>query len=118
LLIDVPSQAAEKRIVDDLLIERGILAAAALPRIVDKEFALGDAGCAKSVCLDDVRTSFQKPAMDVANHFWLRQREQVTIVQKALRRVLESLPSDVRFRHPIGADRRAHGSVDDSDSIL
>ena len=56
--------------------------------------------------------------MDVANHFWLRQREQVTIVQKALRRVLESLPADIRFRHAVGADGRAHRSVDDRDSIL
>ena len=56
--------------------------------------------------------------MDVANHFWLRQREQVTIVQKALRCVLESFPSDIRFRHAVGPDGRTHSSVDDRDSIL
>ena len=100
------------------MVERGVLAAATLPWIVDKEFALGDARGPEGVRLDDVRPSFQKSAMDVAYHFWLRQREQVTIVQKALRRVLESLPSDIRFRHAIGTDSRAHRSIDDSDSIL
>jgi len=100
------------------LVERGILAAAALPRIVDKEFALRDAGCPEGVCLDDVGPCLQKPAMDVANHFWLSQREEVTVVQKALRRVLESLPSDIRFRHAVGADGRAHRSVDDGNSIV
>ena len=118
LLIDIPSQAAEERIVDDLLVERRILASAVLPRIVDKEFALGDIGGPEGVCLDDVRACFQKPAMDIANRFWLSQREQVTVVQKALRRVLESLASDIRFRHAVGADSRAHRAVDDRDSIL
>ena len=40
MLIDVPSQGAEKRIVDDLFVERGILPAAALTRIRDGALAL------------------------------------------------------------------------------
>jgi hypothetical protein len=118
LLIDIPGQAAEERIVDDLLVERGILPAAVLPRIVDKEFALGDAGRPEGVRLDDVRSSLQKPAMDVTDHLRLRQREEVTVVQQALRRILETLPADVRFRHAISADRRAHRSVNDGNATL
>ena len=60
----------------------------------------------------------KKPAMDVADHLRLRQREEVAVVQQVLRRVLEALPADVRFRHAIGADRRAHRSVDDGDATL
>src|SRR5262249_50095690 len=80
LFINIRSQAAERRIVDDFLVELGILAAAVLPRIVYKKFALGDAGGAKCVRLNDVRPSFQEPAMDIADHFWLGQREQITII--------------------------------------
>ncbi len=89
-----------------------------LPRIVDKEFTLSDAGCAEGVRLDDVRPCFQKSAVDVTDHLWLRQGEKVTVVQQALRRVLEPLSADVRFRHAIGADCSAHRSVDDGNSTL
>ena len=60
----------------------------------------------------------QKPAMDVADHLRLRQREEVAVVQQVLLRVLEALPADVGFRHPVGADGRAHRSIDDGDAVL
>ena len=56
--------------------------------------------------------------MNVADHFWLGQREEVTIVEQAFRRVLETVPTDVGFGHAIGAYGRPHGSVDDSDTIF
>ena len=118
LLVDLPRQVAEKRIFNDLLIERGIFPPAMLPRIVHKEFALRDAGRAEGVGLDDVRPGLEKSAMDVADHLRLRQREQVAVVQQVLLRVLEALSADVRFRHAVGADGRAHRSVDDGDSAL
>ena len=105
-------------IVDDLLVERGILAAAVLARIVDEELALRDAGGAEGVGLDDVRAGLKKAAMDVADHLRLRQREEVAVVQQVLRRVLEALAADVRFRHAVGADGRAHRSIDDGDAAL
>jgi len=37
LLIDLPGKVLEEGIVDDLLVERGVLAAAVLTRVVDKE---------------------------------------------------------------------------------
>ena len=51
-----------------------------LARIIHKKFALGDSRGAESIRLDDVRACLKKPAMDVANHLRLGQREQVTIV--------------------------------------
>src|SRR6202048_5033338 len=89
-----------------------------LPRIVDKEFALRNAGCAEGVRLDDVRPGFQKPAMDVTDHIRLSQGEEVAIVPQILRRVLEVFPAAVSFRHAISADRRAHRPIDDGDSTL
>src|SRR5215469_12425702 len=100
------------------MIELWVLAAAVLPRIFHKEFALGDARRTEGVRLDDVRAGLQKPAMNVANHFWLGQREQVAIVEETLGRVLEPLPTDIRFLHPVGANRRTHRSIDDGDTIL
>src|SRR4029077_16291202 len=116
LFIDIPSQAAKEWIVDDFLVERGILSAAFLPRILHKKLALRNAGCAEGVRLDDVRTCLQKPTMDVTDHLWLGQGEEVTVVQQALGRTLEALSADVCLRHAIRADRRAHRSVDDRNS--
>ena len=80
LFIDVPGQRFEKRISDDLRIKLGIFAAAMLARIFYKKLTLGDARSAEGIGLDDVRACLQKPPMDVSNHLWLGQREQVPIV--------------------------------------
>jgi hypothetical protein len=55
--------------------------------------------------------------MNVADHLRLRQREQVAVVQQILGRVLEALPADIRFRHPVGADGGAHRSINDGDAL-
>src|ERR1700733_1374316 len=56
--------------------------------------------------------------MDVADHLRLSQGEEVAVVQQVLGRVLETLPANVSFLHAVGADRRAHCSVNDGNSIL
>ncbi len=60
----------------------------------------------------------KKPAMDIADHLRLSQREEVAIVQQVFCRVLETVASDIRFLHAIGADRRAHRPVNDGDPAL
>ena len=40
LLVDLPGEVVEERVVDDLLVERRVLAAAVLARVVDEELAL------------------------------------------------------------------------------
>src|SRR6202041_2630964 len=116
LHIDLRREAAEERIVDDLLVELRIFAAAALSWIFDKELALGDAGRAKGVGLDDVGASLQKAAMDITDHRGLRQREQVAVVEQVLGRVFETIAADIRFRPPVAADGRAHRTIDDGDA--
>ncbi len=59
-LIDLPGKIIQHRILDDLLVEGRIFATAVLPRIVDEELALGDAGGAKGVRLDNVCASFER----------------------------------------------------------
>jgi hypothetical protein len=56
--------------------------------------------------------------MDVTDQLRLREGEKVTVVEQVLRGVLEALAADVRFLHAVGADGRAHRSVDDGNSIL
>ena len=118
LLVDLPGQVAEHRVFDDLLVEGGVFAAAVLARVVDEELALGDAGGAEGVGLDDVGAGLEKAAMDVADHLRLRQGEDVAVVQQVLGGVFEALAADVGFRHAVGADGRAHRSVDDGDSAF
>src|SRR5581483_3144400 len=95
LLIDVPGQTFEKRIADDLRVELGILAASVLAGIVHKKLALGDARGTEGVGLDDVRACLEKPAMDIANHFGLSQREKIAVVEEAFLRVVEALATNV-----------------------
>src|SRR5205807_10639074 len=71
LFVDLPGQVAQERVLDDLLIERGILAPAMLARIVHEELALRDGGGAEGVGFDDVRSRFQEAAMDIADHLRL-----------------------------------------------
>ena len=118
LLVDLPGEVVEERVFDDLLVERGIFAAAVLARIVDEELALGDAGGAEGVGLDDVGAGLEKAAMDVADHLRLGEREEVAVVEQVLGRVLEALAADVGFRHAVGADGGAHGAVDDGDAVF
>ena len=84
LLVDLPGQALQERVLDDLLVEGRVLAAAVLARIVDEELALGDAGRAEGVGLDDVGAGLEEAPVDVADHLRLRQREQVAVVQQVL----------------------------------
>src|SRR5450631_1410676 len=56
--------------------------------------------------------------MDVANHLRLSQGKEIPVVQQVLRRILEPLGADIRFLHSVGADGRAHCTVDDGDTIL
>ena len=66
LLVDLPGEGVEEWVVDDLLVEGGVFAAAGLAGVVDEEFALGDAGGAEGVGLDDVGAGLEEAAMDVA----------------------------------------------------
>src|ERR1700738_3947065 len=56
--------------------------------------------------------------MNVADHLRLSQGEEITVVEQVLGRVFEALPADVSFLHAVGADRRAHRSVDDGNSTV
>src|SRR5262249_9603675 len=116
LLVDLPRQIVEKWILDNLLIKRRILSPAVLPWIVDKKLALRDAGGAERVGLDDVGPSLEEPAVNIAGHFRLGQREEVPVVHQALGRVLKPVAANVRFLHAVGADGRTHRAVDDRDS--
>jgi hypothetical protein len=59
--------------------------------------ALCNARRAEGVGLDNVRAGFEKAAIDVADYLRLRQREEVTVVEKPFCGVLEAVPTDVRF---------------------
>ena len=56
--------------------------------------------------------------MNIADHLRLSEREQVSVVQQTLGRVLEAVSANVRFRHAIGTYRRTHRSIDNRDAIL
>ncbi len=117
-VVDLPGEIVERRVVDDLLVELGVFAAAVLARIVDEELALRDAGGAEGVGLDDVGAGLEKAAMDVADHLRLGEREEVAVVEQVLGGVLEALAANVGFRHAVGADGGAHGAVDDGDAVF
>jgi hypothetical protein len=67
------------------------------PRTRNSLRTLCNARRAEGVGLDNVRAGFEKAAIDVADYLRLRQREEVTVVEKAFCGVLEAVPTDVRF---------------------
>ena len=56
--------------------------------------------------------------MDVTDHLRLCQGEEIAVVQQALGRILKAIATDIRFRHAIRTNRRAHRSVDDGYSTF
>ncbi len=56
--------------------------------------------------------------MNIADHRWLRQREDVPVIQQVFGRILESASANVRFGHAIGPNCGTHRSIDDRNSAL
>jgi hypothetical protein len=117
LLVDVPGETLQERVVDDALVERRVLATTVFTRVVDEELTLGDGGGAEGVRLDDVGAGLEKAPVDVADHRRLGQREQIAVVQQVFAGLAEPFAANVGLGHPIGADGRAHGAVDDRDAL-
>src|SRR4029079_6909364 len=117
-LVDLPGQILQELVLDDLLIEGRVLAAAVLARIVDEELALGDGGRAERVRLDDVGAGLEEAAMDVTDHLRLGETEEIAVVQQVLARVLEARAADVGFLHAVRPDGRPHRAVDDGDPAV
>ncbi len=115
--VDLPRQIVEELVLDDLLVELGILAPAVLARVVHEELALADAGGGKSVGLNDVRTGFEEAPVDVADHRRLCDGEKVAVVEQVLPGVLEPVPADIGLFHPVGADGRAHRAIENGNSL-
>ncbi len=118
LLIDLPRQHLEPRILQNPLIKRRILPPPTFPRILDKKLTLRDRRRPKRIRLQNVRPRLQKSPMNIADHLRLRKRKQVPVIQQILVRILEPRPTDIRLRHPIRPDRRPHRPVDDRNPLL
>ena len=113
------SEILEERIIHDLLIEIGVLTAfARLTGVFDKKLRLGDGGCREGVGLNDVRASFKKTAVDVADDIGACQCEDVTIVEDVLVCIFKAFPAGVLFCEAIAADGGAHGSIEHEDALF
>jgi hypothetical protein len=115
--VDLPGEVVEERVLDHLLVKFRVLATAMLARVVHEKLALADARGREGIRLDDVRAGFEETAMDVADHLGLREREKIAVVLQVFLRVGEALGPDVFLGHPVGADGRAHGAVDDGNTL-
>src|ERR1700733_5633827 len=89
LLINLPCEIVEHLVIDDLLVESGVFASAMFARVVDEELALGNAGGAEGVGLNNVCAGLEKAAMNVADHLRLGEGEEIAVVEQVLGRVLE-----------------------------
>ena len=114
-LVDFPGQVIQKFIFDHFLGKRRVLAAAVLAWILQEEITLGDASGAESIRFDNIRTRFQETAVNVTDHFGVRDRVDVAVVFKVLFDVLEPCAADVGFAEVVGADGGAHRPIDDED---
>ena len=118
LLVNLPGEVVQHGVFEDGLVEGGVLAASGLAGVFDEELALGDAGCAEGVGLDDVGAGFEEAAVDVHDHLRLGEGEEVAVVEEILGGVLEAVAAHVGFGHAVGANGRAHRAVDDGDAFF
>ena len=96
-VVDVAGQFLQELVLDDGLVERGILAATVFARIRDEELALADGGGGKGVGLDDVRAGLEEAPVDVADLGGPGERVDVAVVLEVLRGVLEALAARILF---------------------
>ena len=55
--------------------------------------------------------------MDIADHFGLGERIEVTIVLEVFLGVFETFAANIGFTKAVGANGGAHGAVDDDDAV-
>jgi hypothetical protein len=107
----------QELVLDDFLIERGVLASAAFARILKEKLALAHRCGGKSVCLDDLRARLEKAPMNVLDRRAERQRVDVAVVLEILGRLPKPLAPHLLLGVPVVPDRRAHGAVDKHDAL-
>jgi hypothetical protein len=78
---------------------------------------LGDARRGEGVGLDDVRARREVGVVDAADHLGPREREQVAVALEIRRVLREAVAAEVRLPQAMALDHRAHGPVEDEDSL-
>ena len=116
LVIDLPGKVVEEFVLDDLLEELRILAAALFARVFHEKLALGDAGAGERVGLDDVRSGLQEPPVNVLNDVRPRDRQDVAVVEQVLFVALEPGATRIGLLQPIATDRGPHRAINDGDA--
>ena len=116
-VVDVVGEFLEELVLDDLRVERRVLAAALLAWILEEELALADAGGRKGVGLDDVCAGLEEAPVDVADLGRTGEGVDIAVVLEVLGRVLEALAAHVLLGEVVSADRRAHGAVENGDAL-
>src|SRR6185437_14556822 len=72
----------------------------------------------KGVCLNDVRTRFEKAPVNVADGRGLRQRVKITVVLEVFLRVRKPFAANFLLAQSVSADGRAHGAVNDDNAFI
>ena len=112
-------EVLEEGIIDDLLIEIGVLTAfARFAWVFDEELGLSNGGGGKGVGFNDVRPSFEETLVDVTDDIGARQGEDVTIVEQVFGGILEAFPPGIILGEAIAADGGAHGSIEHEDTLF
>jgi hypothetical protein len=89
-----------------------------LARVIEKKVAQGNARGSESVRFDDIGARFEEPAMNVADELGLCEGEEISAIEHVLAGIPESIGTDVPLRHPVGANGRAHGAIEDGDPFF
>ena len=120
LNIDFPGEIFEELILTNFSIEklRVLSAQAFFTRIFYKKLGLRQRRRRKGICLDDVRTRFEKAFVDVANGIRLREGKDVAVVQQILFVVLKPLTSRIGFLKAVATNRCSHRPIEDKDAFF
>ena len=102
-----------------LLKEFGIFAAVAFfAGILDEKLTLSQGGGGEGVGFADVGSGLEEAAVNVADYAGSRDGEDIAIIEQVFVVGGEPSAACVGFGQTIPADGRAHGPVEDEDSVL
>ncbi len=78
---------------------------------------LRNPGGAESIGLDDVRAGGQVLFVDLLDHLWLRQNQQLVVALDVVREIPETVAPISRLVQLVALDHRAHRAVEDQNAL-
>ena len=117
LEVELPGEIAQFRVIDDRLVELGILALV-VSRWGDEKVALRDGGPGKSVGFDDIRSRLVEAFVNISDDVGAGQCQDITVIEQVFMVVFEALAAGGGLVEPVATNGRSHRPIKDEDAFV